>query len=108
MFSNWIAFAEDDLRAARACLKEGVFSQACFHAQQEVEKALKAVIASKGDLPPKTHELRDLLTICLRYTEDFAVFKEECNLLSRFYLPTRYPDAILGSLPEGLPSREEV
>ncbi len=108
MPSNWLAFAEDDLRAAHACLRDGVSNQACFHAQQVVEKALKAVIAEKGDIPPKTHGLRDLLTICLRHSADFAVFKEECSLLNRFYLPTRYPDAILGSLAKGLPSREDA
>lgn len=108
MSSNWLAFAEDDLRAANACLKDGVFNQACFHAQQMAEKALKAVIAEKGNIPPRIHELRRLLAICLGYSEDFAVFKEECSLLNRFYLPTRYPDAILGSLAEGLPNKGDA
>ena len=26
----------------------------------------------------------------------------------RFYIPTRYPDALPGALPEGLPGREDA
>lgn len=29
-------------------------------------------------------------------------------LLDRFYIPTRYPDAIPGSLEDGLPNREDA
>ena len=32
-----------------------LFNQVCFHAQQCVEKALKAFIAAGGVAPPKTH-----------------------------------------------------
>ncbi|MFQ5836212.1 MAG: HEPN domain-containing protein [bacterium] len=33
---------------------------------------------------------------------------KNCEYLSRFYLSTRYPDAMVGSLPEGLPNREDA
>ena len=32
--------------------------------------------------------------------------KDDCLYLDQFYVPTRYPDAPLGSLPEGEPKRE--
>jgi HEPN domain-containing protein len=28
--------------------------------------------------------------------------------LDRFYIPTRYPDALPGALPEGLPERQDA
>jgi HEPN domain-containing protein len=38
---RWLEFAETDLKAARALLKEGSLSPVvCFHAQQSVEKCL--------------------------------------------------------------------
>jgi len=32
----------------------------------------------------------------------------DIQLLDRFYIPTRYPDALPGSLPEGLPNRDDA
>jgi hypothetical protein len=56
--ARWLEFAEIDLKAARALLKEGSHSQVvCFHAQQSIEKSLKALIESKGLNPPKSHDL---------------------------------------------------
>ena len=40
--ARWLEFAETDLKAARALLKEGSLSPVvCFHAQQSVEKMFK-------------------------------------------------------------------
>ena len=38
----------------------------------------------------------------------FELFYKECLILDRFYIPTRYPDAIPGSLSEGLPNKEDA
>jgi len=54
-----------------------------------------------GKVPPRTHRLADLLG--LLEPDPFAEDRIEIQLLDRFYLPTRYPDALPGSLPEGLP-----
>jgi HEPN domain-containing protein len=43
--ARWLEFAEVDLKAARSLLDEGSLSSVvCFHAQQCVEKSLKALI----------------------------------------------------------------
>lgn len=44
--NNWIEFAREDLMAAKLVLPEGLYNQVCFHAQQCVEKALKAFLKS--------------------------------------------------------------
>ena len=33
---------------------------------------------------------------------------DEVRALDRFYIPTRYPDTLPGTLPEGLPGEEEA
>ncbi len=32
----------------------------------------------------------------------------ELLFLDRFYIPTRYPDALPGSLPEGMPNNQDA
>ena len=40
--------------------------------------------------------------------KDLLQLKDDCLYLDQFYVPTRYPDAPLGSLPEGEPKREDA
>ena len=61
-----LRLARDDEAAVRAMLSEPAVSNAivCFHAQQAVEKALKAVLASRGVVFPFTHDLDGLVELC--------------------------------------------
>ncbi len=59
----------------------------------------------QGRAAPRTHLLADLLG--LLEPNPFAA-SLGVDLLDRFYLPTRYPDALPGSLPEGLPNHEDA
>jgi len=60
-----LAKALEDLRAISAMLDSEVFSDRIFgfHAQQAVEKSLKAWIAHVGAAFPYTHDISRLLTI---------------------------------------------
>ena len=107
-YLNWLAFAEEDLSSEKILLKGKIYNQVCFHAQQTAEKSLKAFLKSKGVNLPKTHNLLELIQICKRKSATFGQLEENCEYLSRFYLPTRYPDAMVGSLPEGLPNMEDA
>lgn len=96
---GWLSFAAEDLKMAELTFKEGIYNQVCFHAEQCAEKNLKAMILSKGQMPPHTHKTVDLLSL---FPKNFLrSIREEILLLDRFYIPTRYPDALPGSLPEG-------
>jgi len=57
-----------DLQAAEQILKlpDGrcPFDTVCFHAQQCIEKSLKAFLTSRGTPFPKTHDLGRLLHLC--------------------------------------------
>ena len=106
-WQKWLKFSDEDLRAADATLGEGVFSAACFHAQQAVEKAIKAILLTKTGKVPKQHSILRL-TEMSEDRELFEKHKENLEFLDKFYVPTRYPDALPGSLPEGLPEREDA
>lgn len=105
---RWLVFVEDDLRVARLIFGESLYNQVCFHAHQAAEKALKALIAYGGAAPPKTHNLSQLLTLLDDLEPSLARFTDELSSLDVYYIPTRYPDALPGSLAEGLPGEKEA
>lgn len=101
-----MAFAGEDLRMAELALDESLWNQVCFHAHQATEKALKALIVHKNADPPKTHSLMELL---LRGEEPaLGDLAGDLRSLESYYIPTRYPDALPGSLDEELPGEEEA
>jgi HEPN domain-containing protein len=100
---RWLRFAKEDLRMAELALQDGINNQVCFHAQQGAEKAIKGLLAFQGVTPPRTHRIADLVSL-VKYNP----FDLEVQLLDRFYIPTRYPDALPGVLPEGLPERHDA
>ena len=105
---RWWQLAADDLRVAELVLREGIYHQACFHAQQCVEKALKGVLVHSNDVaPPRTYSIPDLLTrVPLQWFTDLR--EPLAEIMDQFYFPTRYPDALPGSFPEGLPGKEDA
>ena len=102
----WIAFAREDLRMAELAMHEALYNQVCFHCQQGVEKAVKGLLIHQSQTPPRSHRLADLLG--LLEPSPFTETTSELQLLDRFYIPTRYPDALPGHLPEGLPDVEDA
>ena len=94
---DWLHFAAEDLRVAELVLQAGIYNQVCFHAQQCVEKSLKAWLAHHGHLPPRVHQLSLLLKLCpqpLPFPD-----KVEANILAldRFYIPTRRAAAVMAN-----------
>ena len=102
----WVEFAVEDLKMAKLAMKEKIYNQVCFHSQQAVEKIFKGYLETKNVLPPKTHKLTDLISLINNGI--IKKFKNEIILLDRFYIPTRYPDALPGSLPIGLPKEKDA
>jgi HEPN domain-containing protein len=62
---EWMSHAQSDLKLARLAVMDASIrlEQVCFHAQQAVEKAIKAVLLSRGIEFPLTHDIEDLLQI---------------------------------------------
>ena len=105
---KWLAQANDDLAFAKLGIKEGFPSQVCFLSQQVVEKSFKAFLLAKNRPYPRLHKVVELATLCKEITNKLTTFKNDLKILDEFYIPTRYPDAVPGSLPTGLPSEQDA
>lgn len=103
---EWLAFAADDLGFSKIGLREGYFAKACFHAHQAIEKTLKAYLIYKGKSVPRIHHLIELFKLCdAPWIEGLET---ELKIVDTFYIPTRYPEGIPGSLPHCLPGKKEA
>lgn len=105
---EWLFFAQSDLDSAEISLREEIYHHACFHAHQCLEKVFKAFLVGPETTPPKSHDLEDLLEKIGNRRRELLEFREEIKWMNEFYVPTRYPDAFVGSLPEGLPTKEDA
>ena len=88
----WWKGASEDLHAAKLC--RHIPSACCFHCQQAVEKAIKALLVSQQKDFSKTHDIDDLLDL-LRATHNSPPEDVVGGLddLTRFAVETRYPPA---------------
>ena len=89
----WTAKAEEDYTMARLALRQKtpLTGSACFHAQQCVEKYLKAALVAKGLAFPKTHDLVALNDLCMQAGVFLAVAPDQLADLSRQAVQVRYP-----------------
>jgi HEPN domain-containing protein len=89
----WVEKAENDLAAAAIMLSAGrraPLDAICFHAQQCVEKYLKALLTWR-ELPfPRTHDITALVARLPQTSRpDFS--PTQIDLLTRYATVTRYP-----------------
>lgn len=62
---GWLLKAHSDLNACNRTLEaDGPYDTTCFHAQQAIEKSLKALLAFHGQAVPRTHDLEELQRLC--------------------------------------------
>jgi len=91
---EWIAKAEGDFATARrelAVVDEPNPDAVCFHAQQCVEKCLKAVLIEHGREIPKTHDLSVVLSLVVIVEPSWEYLREELNSLTDRAVEVRYP-----------------
>ncbi|MCH8206009.1 MAG: HEPN domain-containing protein [Chloroflexi bacterium] len=96
---NWLLQAENDLSFARVAIREEFFAQACFVSQQVAEKALKALAYYRGDRFPTGHSLVELLSRLEPSYPQLSRYVRVAGILDQYYVPTRYPNALPGSVP---------
>jgi HEPN domain-containing protein len=63
----------------------------CFHSQQAAEKVLRALLVSRGELVPRTHDLSALLGQCSAAGLVVEAIREDCERLQPYAVLTRYP-----------------
>ena len=64
----------------------------CFHAQQAVEKSLKAFLVFHGLPLLRSHDLVAILAACASADPTLAVVEPECRELTYFAVGARYPE----------------
>ena len=91
---EWVNKAEGDYATAAREMrarKSPNYDAACFHAQQCVEKYLKALLQESGIAFGRTHNLEALLTpLLVRYPE-WARMRPALRELTAYAVETRYP-----------------
>lgn len=101
---QWVQRAKNDLKNAEHTLKlddECPLDTVCFHAQQCVEKLLKAVLTFHGIVFPKSHDLTELHALIPKpILENIDV--SELAEMNPYAVETRYPGEY------EIPTREEA
>ncbi|MBL4759562.1 MAG: HEPN domain-containing protein [Mariprofundaceae bacterium] len=88
---GWLLKGDSDLlNAKRTVNSEGPYDTACFHAQQAVEKYLKAVLIYDDQLVPKTHDLEELQLLCESLVNNREFSDLELVELSDYAVSVRY------------------
>ena len=92
--ARWAEKAESDLRMAALALEHGgkkvPTDMVCYHAQQCIEKYLKALLTWRGIPFPRTHDITELIARLPR-RDRLALTVQESEMLSRYATVTRYP-----------------
>jgi HEPN domain-containing protein len=90
---DWAVKADNNLKTAVHTLKLGAecpTDTVCFHAQQCVEKYLKALLVFKGIDFPKTHDLERLIALLPARVRP-RLTPEEQGRLTEYATGARYP-----------------
>jgi len=104
---EWIDKSEGDyLTATREAQADPPnYDAVCFHAQQCIEKLLKAALIAKGQMPPKTHDLTVLSNLLSSVDPEWHWPVEELRLLSRSAVVFRYPGEAALSVSKAMRER---
>lgn len=99
----WLVKAQNDLATARKLVREPeiILDTAIYHCQQAAEKAIKAFLVFHDQRFEKTHDLRLLIELALRYNERLSDLQSMAELLTPYATAYRYPGDVLD------PSQEE-
>lgn len=103
LIKAWLIKAQNDLATARKLVRgpEIILDTAIYHCQQAAEKAIKAFLVFHDQRFEKTHDLRLLIELALRYNERLSDLQSMAELLTPYATAYRYPGDVLD------PSQEE-
>jgi len=104
--------ATNDLIAAEATLSTGqALDTVCFHAQQAVEKSLKAVLALHDAEYPWRHDLGELLALVKPLMPEIEPFRDRIIRMTPFAVAIRYDEEFeptFGEASEALQVAKDV
>lgn len=92
---DWLRHAKSDLAVASQSRTPDVLLETlCFHAQQAVEKSIKAVLLYNGIKFPYTHDIARLITILVDAGIPWPKALDEASRLTGYAVETRYPGSV--------------
>lgn len=91
---RWLKEAEKDLEAAVILKDRELFHLSCFHSEQCAQKALKSYLYFKGERYITIHSVGKLALKATEFDKEFNQILNIAGRLDRYYIPTRYPDAL--------------
>jgi HEPN domain-containing protein len=106
--SLWLQFSKEDLMAADVLFRSGIYNQVCFHAQQSIERSIKAFLFSKDIDVPRICRINDLLKVAVPVDNRLEKFQEKAKWIDKYYASTRYPDTPEDDMPLKRPGSEEA
>ena len=91
---RWLVRADHDIITAKQTLLlvGGPTDTPCFHAQQAIEKALKALLTGYQVRFPRTHDLLRVLDLALTFIPELNEYREEFADMETYAVDIRYPD----------------
>ena len=104
---NWLFRAREDISVMKRLSESEIefyTSTICFHAQQAVEKYLKAYLIFHDVDFPRTHDVDFLLNECRKI--DNVNFRFDLKSLTEFGVSVRYPDDFF--IPEIKETKEYI
>ncbi len=94
IIQEWIDKAEGDFSTAErefAVTCSPNYDAVCFHAQQCIEKLLKALMIKFKATPPRIHDLAELGRLVAPFCPSWQPKIEDLNYLTRAAVDFRYP-----------------
>lgn len=104
---EWLKSAKDDLNViSKINLDPALTNMIAFHAQQSIEKALKAIIEEFDMGLTKIHNLNKLFEDAKKHL-NFSIDDKLVEKLDKLYIDARYP-GYQGLLPNGKPTLKDA
>ena len=93
---EWFERGSHDVEAAESLYEaHGHTDVIAYLVQQAAEKHLKGYLVSRGESPPRIHELDALLKLVAKSAPDlYEPFIEFCERATKYYLDDRYPPGL--------------
>jgi HEPN domain-containing protein len=88
---EWLNRARSNLALARMQGEDVYLEDLCFHTQQAVEKAVKALLIQRHIQFPYVHDITELLTVLEEAGQEIPQAIRQAERLTRFAVFTRYP-----------------
>ena len=87
---GWMLKGDRDRSTAQLCVSGTLNDTACFHAQQAVEKYLKAIVALSTLPIPRTHDLLLVYQHCLAVAPSLSLDMTQLATLTPYAVQLRY------------------